>query len=58
MSMNNTTTNAVAAAALVTPAWLPTLQQASTAAATLAPILGVVWLLVQIIAKIVEVNRK
>ena len=57
MSMNNTTT-AVAAAAVASPAWLPAVQKASEMAAVAAPILGVIWLLVQIVAKLVEMNRK
>ena len=50
-SMDNVT-NAAAAGAIVSPIWLPWLQTASELAAVIAPILGVVWLVVQIWAKI------
>lgn len=49
--MDNTT-NAVAATAVSIPVWLPWLQTTSEIAATVAPILGAVWLVVQIWAKI------
>lgn len=52
------TTTAAAVAAVASPVWLPWLHTASEAAATVAPFLGVVWLLVQIVAKIVETFRK
>lgn len=58
--LDNATT-AIAASAVASPVWLPWLQTASQVAATFAPILGAVWLLVQIWAKISEVrdrNRK
>jgi hypothetical protein len=58
--LDNATT-AVAASAVASPVWLPWLQTASQIAATLAPILGALWLLVQIWAKISEIlyrNRK
>lgn len=49
--MDNATTS-VAVAAASSPVWLPWLQTASEIAAIIAPILGVVWLVVQIWAKI------
>ncbi len=52
------TTAGVAASAVTSPIWLPWLQSFSDAAALIAPILGVVWLSVQIIAKIRETLRK
>ncbi|QOV06128.1 hypothetical protein CPT_Pasto_054 [Rhizobium phage Pasto] len=55
--MDNATT-AVAASAVASPVWLPWLQTASQVAATLAPIIGVIWLLVQIWSKIVETRRR
>jgi len=55
--MENTTT-AVAASAVTAPFWLPSLQSASEAAATIAPILGVLWLIVQIASKSIETYKK
>ncbi len=55
--MENTTT-AVAASAVTVPFWLPSLQSASEAAAIVAPILGVLWLLVQIASKTIETYKK
>lgn len=55
--MDNTTT-AVAGAAVITPFWLPWLQTASELAAVIAPILGVIWLVVQIWAKIHDTMNK
>ena len=53
------TTNAtIATAAVVSPFWLPWLQSASEFAAMLAPILGAIWFMVQIYAKIRELLRK
>ncbi|RVH83132.1 hypothetical protein CN074_25150 [Sinorhizobium medicae] len=52
------TTTAVAASAVATPVWLPWLFSASEVAAVIAPILGVVWLLVQITSKSIEAYRK
>ncbi|MBD9511927.1 hypothetical protein IB265_34830 [Ensifer sp. ENS10] len=52
------TTTAVAASAVTTPIWLPWLQTASETAATIAPILGLVWLLIQIFAKSIETYQR
>ncbi|MEY9719267.1 hypothetical protein ABIA22_001757 [Sinorhizobium fredii] len=52
------TTTAVAASAVATPVWLPWLYSASESAAVVAPILGVVWLIVQITSKSVETYKK
>ena len=41
-------TNAVAAAALVSPVWLPWLDKVSELAALMIPILGAIWLITQI----------
>ena len=46
--------NAVAAASVASPWWLPELQQASELAALFLPILGVAWLIIQIIAWLVK----
>jgi hypothetical protein len=48
------TTTAVAAGAVASPFWLPSLQTVSEAAATLAPIVGLVWLIVQIMSKVYD----
>ena len=48
------TTTAVAAGAVASPFWLPWLQTASEVAATVAPILGLIWLLVQITTKVYD----
>lgn len=45
-------TNVVAGAALTTPLWLETLREVSLFAGFLVPILGAVWLLVQIVHKL------
>lgn len=42
-------TDVVAGAAVASPIWLPWLQQTSEVAGLLVPILGAVWLIVQII---------
>ena len=41
-------TTMVAGAAVISPVWLPELSEISTYAASILPILGVVWLVVQI----------
>jgi hypothetical protein len=47
-------TGGVALASVISPAWLPYLTEMSSFAALLAPILGVLWLAVQIYSKIKE----
>ena len=51
-------TAGVSAAAIFSPFWLPWLEAASELAAILAPLLGVIWLLVQIWAKIHDTLNK
>lgn len=51
------TTDVVAVGALVSPAWLPWLQGATEVAGYLIPILGAVWLVTQIIHKIIHWNN-
>lgn len=53
----DTITSAAAGAAITSPAWLHMLSDWSNVAGTLLPILGVVWLIVQIGIKIWEVRR-
>lgn len=48
------TTTAVAAGAVASPFWLPWLQTASEVAATVAPIVGLIWLIVQITTKVYD----
>lgn len=43
-----------ATAAAISPIWLPKLQQISEVASDILPILGVMWLLFQIIVKVVD----
>lgn len=45
-------TNTVAAGAVVSPWWVPSLADVSQTAAQLLPIFGVVWLAVQIITRL------
>lgn len=53
-----TATNSAAVAAVASPVWLPWLHTASEITATVAPILGALWLTVQIISKITEIVQK
>lgn len=46
------TTTAVAGAGILSPAWIPALKDASEFAGQLLPILGVVWLVVQIVTRL------
>jgi len=52
------TTAGVAISAVASPVWLPMLHSLSDGAAIIAPILGTVWLVVQIIGKAKEILRK
>ncbi|ESX98710.1 hypothetical protein X747_14450 [Mesorhizobium sp. LNJC384A00] len=52
------TTSAVAVSAVTSTVWLPWLHLASDGAALIAPLLGTVWLIVQIVAKVRELLRK
>jgi hypothetical protein len=54
----DTLTSAAAGAALTSPGWLHMLQDWSTVAGALLPILGAVWLIVQIATKIIETRRR
>lgn len=51
-------TAVVAVSAVASPAWLPWLHVASDGAALIAPLLGTIWLIVQIVAKVREMTRK
>lgn len=48
----------IAAGAITSPLWRQALQSVSEDAALLAPILGCLWLIVQIGAKIIETRRR
>ena len=50
-------TDVGATAALASPLWLPWLHTASEFAALLFPILGGIWLFVQIVVKLMQVYR-
>jgi hypothetical protein len=52
------TTAAVAVSAVSSPVWLPWLHTASDGAALIAPILGTLWLIVQIVSKARDMLRK
>jgi hypothetical protein len=54
---HDTITSAAAGVAITSPTWLPMLQGVSVIAGTLLPILGAIWLIVQIISKVIETNR-
>jgi hypothetical protein len=51
-------THWIAAGAVISPAWLPLIETASQYAALLLPILGVIWLGVQIFFKVREGRGK
>jgi len=44
-------TTVVATTAVMTPFWLPSLTSVSEVAATITPILGAIWLVIQIVSK-------
>lgn len=50
-------TNAGAIGAVSSPMWLPDLKVISAAAGEILPILGAIWLITQIITKIIETRR-
>ncbi|MBZ9873065.1 hypothetical protein LB542_19650 [Mesorhizobium sp. BR1-1-9] len=56
MTVDNVT-NTIAAGAVTSPWWMPSLADISSNAALLLPILGCAWLLVQIITKITSRDR-
>lgn len=47
-------TNTVAAGAVASPWWLPSLEGVSQTAALLLPVIGVIWLVLQIVTKIMD----
>ena len=51
-------TNTIAATAVASPWWLPSLANISETASALLPVAGVVWIVVQIIVKIIDTRRR
>jgi hypothetical protein len=51
-------TTVVATTAVMTPFWLPSLSMVSQVAATITPILGAIWLTIQIVSKTASWLRK
>ena len=51
-------TDSAALAALTSPFWLDALRQASAVAGVLVPILGAIWLIVQIVHKLRHWNQR
>ena len=51
-------TTAVVAGSMVAPWFMSDLQQVSAVAALLAPIFGCIWIVMQIILKLLELNEK
>jgi hypothetical protein len=51
-------TDGIAVAALFSPGWLPYFEEASREAGLFLPILGAVWLIVQIWDKVFRRNKK
>lgn len=48
------TTNTIAAGAVISPWWMPSLADVSATAGLMLPIIGCAWLLLQIISKLME----
>jgi hypothetical protein len=57
MTNGEIVTDTGAVAAIVSPWWLPALHSVSDVAALVLPILGVLWLCLQIVVKIHQVKR-
>lgn len=51
-------TSAGAGAAIASPLWLPAIQGLSDVCAVVLPILGVLWLLIQITVKLLEKSKR
>ena len=58
MTNGEIVTDTGAIAAIISPWWLPALHGVSEVAALVLPILGVLWLCVQIVVKLHQVKRK
>jgi len=57
MTAHDTLSSAAAGAAVVSPWWLPQLHHVSTIAAEVLPILGALWLIVQIVTHILKTRK-
>lgn len=55
--MHERLTDIVAAGALISPVWLPSLHEWSEMAGLLVPILGGLWLVIQIVVKLDQWRR-
>jgi hypothetical protein len=58
MTNGEIVTDTGAVAAIVSPWWLPALHSVSDVAALVLPILGVLWLCLQIVVKIHQVKQR
>ena len=58
MPMNDRVTDAIAAAAVISPWWLPFIAHISEVASIVTPIFGLIWLLVQIGGKLADWHGK
>lgn len=58
MTHGEIVTDTGAVAAIASPWWLPALHSVSDVAALVLPILGVLWLLLQIIVKLHQVKQR
>lgn len=57
MTSGEIVTDTGAVAAIASPLWLPALHTVSEVAALVLPIIGVLWLCLQIVIKIYQVKR-
>jgi len=55
--INDTITATGASAAITSPWWIPTLEDVSVYAAEFLPILGAIWLVVQILVKLMDTYK-
>jgi hypothetical protein len=58
MTHGEIVTDTGAVAAIASPWWLPALHSVSDVAALVLPILGVLWLLLQIVVKLHQVKQR
>lgn len=56
-ALGDTTNKAITVSAITSPWWLPILHQLSDAAALVLPILGLLWLLIQMTIKLYQVRK-
>lgn len=53
----DSTNKAITVSAITSPWWLPIMHQVSDAAALVLPILGLFWLIVQIVLKLWQIHK-